>query len=103
VTNIKPAQHRLVRTNRANGKKSVMIGAHAKAIVGQPEIKSRALLDYLLKLATQTENTFRHEWRKGDVVIWDNQAALHRATEYDASRHKRLMQRTTISSGVISA
>ena len=103
VTNIKPAQHRLVRTNRANGKKSVMIGAHAKAIVGQPEIESRALLDYLLKLATRTENTFRHEWRKGDVVIWDNQAALHRATEYDASRHRRLMQRTTISSGVISA
>jgi alpha-ketoglutarate-dependent 2,4-dichlorophenoxyacetate dioxygenase len=80
-----------------------MMGAHAKAIVGWPENESRALLDDLLMRATRPENTFRHQWREGDVVIWDNQAALHRATEYDTSCHKRLMQRTTISSGEISA
>ena len=100
---IKPAQHHLVRTNKANGKKSVMIGAHAKVIVGWPENESRALLDDLLIRATRPENSFRHQWREGDVVIWDNQAALHRASKYDTSRHKRLMQRTTISSGAISA
>ena len=37
-----------------------------------------------------------HAWREGDVIVWDNRAVLHRATYYDAIKHKRLMQRTTI-------
>ena len=37
-----------------------------------------------------------HAWREGDVIVWDNRAVLHRATYYDAVKHKRLMQRTTI-------
>jgi alpha-ketoglutarate-dependent 2,4-dichlorophenoxyacetate dioxygenase len=95
-----PVRHRLVRTNAGNGRKSVMIGVHAKCIVGWPEDKSRALLDDLQARATRPENAYRHEWRQGDVIVWDNQAAIHRATEYDTVKHQRLMQRTTISSGV---
>jgi len=93
-------RHRLVRTNKANGLKSVLIGAHAKCVVGWPEDESRALLDDLLARATRPENTYRHEWDEGDVVVWDNQAAVHRATEYDTTHHQRLMQRTTISSRI---
>ena len=95
-----PVRHRLVRTNKGNGRKSVMIGVHAKGVVGWPEDESRALLDDLLARATRPENTYRHEWRQGDVIVWDNQAAVHRATQYDTVKHQRLMQRTTISSGV---
>jgi alpha-ketoglutarate-dependent 2,4-dichlorophenoxyacetate dioxygenase len=102
LAGMKPARHRLVRTNAANGLKSVMIGLHAKCIVGWPEDESRDLLDDLLARATRPENTYSHEWRTGDVLIWDNQAALHRATEYDTMHHHRLMQRTTISSGIRS-
>lgn len=94
-----PVRHSLVRTNAANGRKSVMIGVHAKAIVGWPEDKSRALLDDLLARATQAENCYRHDWREGDAVLWDNQAVVHRATPFDTTRHRRFMQRTTISSG----
>ncbi len=97
LTDMPPVRHKLVRQNRRNGRKSVMIGAHAKRVVGWPEDESRALLDDLLARATAPKNTYRHEWREGDVVVWDNQAALHRATEYDAGKHRRLMQRTTIS------
>ena len=95
-----PVRHRMVRTNAGNGRKSVMIGVHAKGVVGWPEDESRALLDDLQARATRPENTYRHEWRRGDVIVWDNQAAIHRATEYDTVKHHRLMQRTTISSGV---
>ena len=98
VESYPPVRHTFVRTNAGNGRKSVLIGAHAKAIVGWPEDESRALLDDLLARATRSENCYRHEWRTGDVVVWDNQAAVHRATPYDAARHRRLMQRTTISS-----
>ena len=46
---------------------------------------------------TRPEFCYRHEWGEGDLVVWDNRCVLHRATPYDTARHKRLMQRTTIS------
>jgi hypothetical protein len=80
-------------------RKAVLIGAHAKSIVGWPDNKSRALLDDLLARVTRPEHTYRHEWRNGDVVVWDDRAVVHRATPYDGAKHRRLMQRTTISMG----
>lgn len=94
------AYHDLVRENAGNGRRSLMIGAHAKAVVGWPEDKGRAFLDDLLARTTRSEAIYRHEWRPHDVVVWDNQAILHRATPYDTQNHRRLMQRTTISSGI---
>lgn len=96
-----PVRHQLVRVNRNNGRKSVLIGAHAKGIVGWPAEKGRALLDDLLARATRPENTYRHQWKLGDVIVWDNQAVVHRATPFDTTRHKRFMQRTTISAGTL--
>ena len=93
------ARHHLVQACATTGAKSVLIGAHAKEIVGWPRERSRALLDDLLVRATRPENSYRHEWRNGDAVVWDNRAAVHRATPYDGSKYRRLMQRTTISMG----
>lgn len=95
------SRHRLVQTCAVTGRKAVLIGAHAKEIVGWPIAKSRALLDELLERATTPANTYRHEWRAGDVVVWDNRAAVHRATPYDGTKYRRLMQRTTISMGAV--
>lgn len=92
-----PVRHPLVQINPETGRKSMMIGAHASHIVDWPVEKGRALLAELLDLATGPEAVYRHEWRTGDLIIWDNRAALHRATPYDAQTHRRLMQRTTIS------
>lgn len=92
-----PVRHPLVQINPVTGRKSLMIGAHASHIVGWPVETGRALLTELLDRATQPEAVYRHEWRTGDLIIWDNRSALHRATPYDTSKHRRLMQRTTIS------
>ncbi len=92
-----PARHPLVQVNPVTGKKSLMIGAHAKCIVGWPETESRALLDDMLERATDPAKVYVHHWRTGDAVVWDNRATLHRATPFDVSKHRRLMQRTTIS------
>jgi len=91
------ARHRLVQVNPVTGRKSLMIGAHAKQIVGWTVEDSQELLDALLAGATEAAAVYRHEWRTGDILIWDNRSTLHRATPYDAGRHRRVMQRTTVS------
>jgi alpha-ketoglutarate-dependent 2,4-dichlorophenoxyacetate dioxygenase len=99
ANNFQGARHKLVQDCAVTSRKSVLIGAHAKDIVGWPVEKSRKLLDDLLARATRPENTYRHEWRNGDAIVWDNRAAVHRATPYDGAKYRRLMQRTTISMG----
>jgi alpha-ketoglutarate-dependent 2,4-dichlorophenoxyacetate dioxygenase len=90
-------QHPLVRVNPVNGRKTLFLGAHASHIVGLPVEEGRALLKELLAHVTQPEFCYRHEWQEGDLIIWDNRCVLHRATPFDTTRHKRLMQRTTVS------
>ncbi len=91
-----PVCHPLVRTNLANGRKSLFLGAHASYILGLPLDEGRALLAEVLAHVTRPEFCYRHEWRAGDLVVWDNRCVLHRATPYDTTRHQRLMQRTTV-------
>ena len=92
-----PVWHPLVQTNPVTGRKSLLIGAHASRIVGWPPAEGEALLEDLLVRATEAGGIYSHHWEAGDVVIWDNRSVLHRATAYDSARHRRLMQRTTIS------
>jgi Probable taurine catabolism dioxygenase len=80
-----------------NGRKALFIGAHASGIVGWPTEEGRRFLRELLGHATQPRFCYRHEWREGDLVVWDNRCVVHRATPYDTTRHRRLMQRTTVA------
>ena len=92
-----PVQHRLVRANPVNGRRALFLGAHASHVVGLPLDEGRALLKEILAHVTQPQFRYRHAWSESDLVIWDNRCVLHRATPYDSARHKRLLQRTTIS------
>jgi len=92
-----PVRHRLVRANPVNGRRALFLGAHASHVEGLPLDEGRALLRTLLEHVTQPAFVYRHEWREGDLVVWDNRCVLHRATPYDTARHPRLMQRTTIA------
>ncbi len=92
-----PVRHPLVRTNPVNGRPALFLGAHASHIEGMPIEEGRALLKALLDHVTQPQFRYRHEWREGDLVVWDNRCVLHRATPYDSTRYKRLLQRTTVS------
>jgi alpha-ketoglutarate-dependent taurine dioxygenase len=87
-------EHPLVWTHRS-GRKSLVLGATASHVVGTSEEEGRALLDRLLEWATRRDFVYRHEWRLGDLVIWDNRGALHRALPYDVDS-PRLMHRTTL-------
>ena len=78
-----------------DGRRSLVIGSTADYIVGMEPEKSRALLDELLAWATQEKYCYRHQWKKGDMVIWNNYGLLHKAYPYTEDSG-RLMHRTTI-------
>jgi alpha-ketoglutarate-dependent 2,4-dichlorophenoxyacetate dioxygenase len=92
-----PVQHPIVRANPVNGRRALFLGAHASHVVGMSMEDGRALLETLMDHMTRPEFRYRHEWEEGDLVVWDNRCVLHRATPFDTTRYKRLMQRTTIS------
>ena len=96
LAELPPVKQRLYRDNPINGRRALYIGAHAGHIVDWPLPIGKAILFELAQRAEQPEFMLSHAWREGDVIIWDNRAVLHRATAYDAVKHKRLMQRTTI-------
>ena len=90
------AEHPLVRTS-ASGRPTLFVGAHTERIVGMDEAGSNALIEELIAFATQPRFIYAHQWRQGDILIWDNRCTLHRGTEYDYRRHKRDMRRATIN------
>lgn len=89
-----PREHPLVWTHRS-GRKSLVLGVTASHVVGMAEGEGRALLNRLLEWATGPDFVYRHQWHVGDLVIWDNRGALHRALPYDFDS-PRLMHRTTL-------
>lgn len=87
-------EHPLV-WERADGRRSLLIGISADEVVGWPEDEGRALLDRLNDWATQPRFTHRHRWQVGDLVCWDNTGLLHRATHFEATS-RRMLHRTTL-------
>ena len=87
-------EHPLVWTRR-DGRKSLLLGATAGEVVGMPAEEGAALLDRLLTWSTQPQFVLRHQWRQGDLVIWDNTGMLHRALPFQPTS-PRLMHRTTL-------
>ena len=64
--------------------------------MGPPLEEGKAFHRELMDHAIQPEFVYRHKWRGGDVVMWDNRATMHRVTDYDGRRYRRVMQRTEI-------
>lgn len=79
-----------------SGRRSLLLGATADYVEGLSVEESRALLVRLREWATRPEYVYRHEWRPGDLVIWNNTGTMHRAIAYPADSG-RLMIRTTLA------
>ena len=94
-----PVRQPLVRTHPRTGRHSLFLSAHAGRIVGMPQVEALMLLRELTEHATQREFVYRHEWRVGDLVMWDNQATMHRARPYDDLKYPRDLRRSTLTCG----
>lgn len=94
--NFAPVKQRLVRTHPSTGRKSLYLASHAGTIVGWPVPEARAFLRDLTEHATQRKFVYSHKWAVNDLVVWDNQATMHRSRPFDATQ-VRDMHRTTVA------
>ena len=97
---LKGAIQPLVLENPRTGRRSVYLASHASRILDRPVPDGRLLLRDLMEHATRPELVYRHAWRSGDFLIWDNRATMHRARPFDDTVHRREMRRvTTLDTG----
>jgi taurine dioxygenase len=84
--------HPLVRTHPESGRKAIYLNPiRIEGIVGMAESDALGLLDELLAHATQPKYQYRHQWRQGDMVMWDNRCLLHKANgDYDMGQTRYL-------------
>jgi taurine dioxygenase len=95
-----PVPQPLVYKHPVTGRESLWLAPQViSEIIGMDPGEATALLDRLTAHVTAPAFTYRHKWRQGDLVFFDNRAVLHTATVFDFERHQRLMYRTTILDG----
>ncbi len=86
--------HPLVRVHPRNGRRALWASTGTvKEIVGVPNPEGLALVDELVEFITQDRFVYRHKWKVGDVLVWDNRCTLHTGTLYDDKKYDRLMHR----------
>ena len=82
----------LVKTHPETGIRNLFIGRHAFGIPGLKREESRRLLQTLLEhVVSEPQRVYQHQWREGDLLVWDNRALLHRACPYDYSEPRVLI------------
>jgi taurine dioxygenase len=90
------AEHPIVRTHPITGRRALFLGRRRNAYIpGLPLAESEALLDALWAHATHEKFTWYQQWRRGDLILWDNRAVMHRRDAFDPAT-RRIMHRTQI-------
>jgi taurine dioxygenase len=90
------ARHPIVRADPRTSRRGLFLGRRPNSyIVGLEVAESEALLDAIWAHATQSRFAMCHEWRVGDLLMWNNPAVLHRRDSFDPNA-RRVMHRTQI-------
>lgn len=93
---VPPVVHPVVRVHPVTGQRALFVNpGFTSHLVGLSRIESDGLLDLLHRHTTQPELVVRHRWRAGDVVMWDNRATMHYASD-DYGDAERRMRRVTL-------
>jgi len=84
--------HPLVRTHPESGAKSIYLNPiRIEGILGLDHKEALPLLDELLAHGTEERFQYRHAWKPGDLVMWDNRCLLHKANgDYDMDQVRYL-------------
>lgn len=90
------AAHPAVRAHPETGRKALYVNRQVRFFVGLSSAESKPLIDYLTDHAVRPQNVYRHVWRVGDLVMWDNRCTLHMSLgDFDRTT-RRHMERTTV-------
>jgi taurine dioxygenase len=88
------AVHPLVSCHPDTGRKLVFASPYyTRRVVGRPEAESQAILRRIAEAVERTD--VEHRWTRNDLLVWDNRAVVHRATEYDRTE-ARLLWRVSV-------
>jgi alpha-ketoglutarate-dependent 2,4-dichlorophenoxyacetate dioxygenase len=87
-----PIRRPLVHIQPATGRKALCVASHIETIDGYTYEESQTLVNELIDLATGPGCVYTHQWRIGDLVLWNNLCTLHRARPYDEFAHVRDMR-----------
>jgi taurine dioxygenase len=84
--------HPLIRINPDNGRRGIYLSpVRMERIFGMDDSEAMALVDRLMAHVSQSKYEYRHVWRPGDMVIWDNRSVLHKANaDYDLNQTRYL-------------
>lgn len=94
---IQDVVHPVVRTHPVTGRRCLYVNElYTFSIVGLLAEEGARLIEELCDHITRPEFIYRHKWRVGDLLIWDNCSTQHQAVGDYALPQRRLMQRTTI-------
>ena len=87
-----PGIHPLVRIHPENGRKALFLNpVRMESIVGMDDQAALALIGDLMRHATEKKYEYRHKWRHGDWVLWDNRSVMHQAnSDYDMNERRYL-------------
>ena len=90
-----PVAHPTVRVHNESGVKALYVSERTSHFDGMTSAESAPLIRYFCDHATRPENVFRHQWRVGDLVCWDNRTTMHLALgDFDPSERRRMLRAT---------
>jgi taurine dioxygenase len=91
-----PVAQPVVRVHPETGRKALYLGEKVKRFDGMTEEESQPLIRYLNRHSTRPEFVYRHNWRKNDIIVWDNRCTMHQALGDFDEKQLRHMERTTV-------
>lgn len=97
--NMGSATHPVVRAHPITGAPCLYVNErYTETIEGWGEDDSRTLLTELFQHSTREETRYSHNWRAGDLLIWDDCMVLHHAVLNYPMSQRRLIERTLVES-----
>jgi len=92
-----PVRHPIIRTHPETGRKALYFDpGKILTIEGLDDAESDAVIDELTERMIQPEGEYRHRWRRGDIVIWDNRCSYHKAAGDYPPEEDRIHWRVSI-------
>ena len=92
-----PIAHPTVRVHPESGKKALYVSERVSHFHGMTSEESKPLINYLCYHATRPENVYRHVWRAGDLLCWDNRTTMHVAlADFDLTQTRHMLRATLL-------